>query len=631
MTLLQRSSLIREKCLLLFSGMFVVSSLCSTAAIGCHSYPRDDGRRVAVIPHVQSFEKKKQEYPDTEVVLTTENRVDKIVLSSDRKRLILETRHEIPEKSSETQTETLLGVELWNIEFADARPELFSNKDKYLVGTTSGLASFDEKGERLFWLDQEANPNFLQSMSKDLRNSVVRGAALDVARPLDASDNWVEQSSLRPLPLYLPWDEDEEEYEENAFHTDVVNNDHATKEERNEVDPVNISVQSLEINVEKDELQPLTEMFSAVEEEHGELPNSEGNTSASLENHYLEEEKHTEPPSSTSDIHIVSEETSDQPYVNVVKTKPLESDTLLLLNPENNDLSEAKVKRLKTSLVTKNAEDVWLSPSSKWLVCHTASETEELPNSYPPTSTPEKQKNDESGAECESESISFDWGLVPVRDRRRVVRFPKTIKMTFDSSTSAEEIRGRVIDVLAVSDAEDLVATLVEELSQNPRYKIVVWDLNVALKVDLEKAKTPLQAIEVSQIALPYPISRKYCKFSPSGKSIAARIDPHYVTVWQSTNGRLIVEIGEHSGVVHDFEFSPSETKMVVGTGDVVGQVFLWEIRKGVAFQILDNFSHNVKSIDAVAFSSNERFVYFANDLGEIRRWDIRPKIQTFD
>ena len=120
---------------------------------------------------------------------------------------------------------------------------------------------------------------------------------------------------------------------------------------------------------------------------------------------------------------------------------------------------------------------------------------------------------------------------------------------------------------------------------------------------------------------------------SPSGKSFAARVGPHYVSVWQSTNGRPIVELGEHAGIVHDFDFSPSETKMAVGTGDSdsYGEVFLWEIRKGVAFQVLDSFPHSVKSVDAVAFSSNDRYVYFATDLGEIRRWDIRPKVKRFD
>ncbi len=636
MTLPLHASVIRRECLLLFSRLFLILSLCSTFFIGCHSYPWDSERRSAVIPNVQSFEKKKQDAPETEVILTVENRVNKIALSSNRKRLILETRRGVPEESNrvETPTSSMLGVELWNIEFADARQELFSKGNKFLVGTTSGLAAFDEKGERVFWLNQEANPIFLQSMSKDPCNSVIRGAELEGAASLEASDNWVEQPSLRPLPLYLPWKEDEEECEENAFRTDVDFNDLAVEEIQNEIESVDIGVQSLKRDGKTDELQRLSEVFPTSDENHGNLSNAVEKKSEPLEGQLLVEEeleKHSESPNPASEAKIVNGDISDQPYVNVVMTKPLESDAFLLLNPENNDSSGSDVKHLKTSLVTKDAEEVWLSSSSKWLVCHTANETEELPDSSQTFLSSENRGGNEVGTERESEPYSLEWALVPVRDRKRVVRFPDIIQMTFDSSTSDEEIRGRVIDVLAVSDAEDLVATLVEELSQNPRYKIVIWDLNVALKVNLEKVRTPLQAIEVSQIALPYPISRKYCKFSPSGKSIAARIDPHYVTVWQSTNGRLIVEVGEHLGVVHDFEFSPSETKMVVGTGDAVGQVFLWEIRKGVAFQILDNFPHNVKSIDAVAFSSNERFVYFANDQGEIRRWDIRPKVQAFD
>ena len=616
-TQFKHSSAVREGYLSISSVILAVFFLLLPFLGGCHTSLRDGGRRAAFIPNVQPFEKKKNEPLDTEVVLTVEDRVDKIVLSADRKRLILETRHETPAAidATESQADAPLSVELWNIEFADARPEIFSKKDNYLVGTISGLASFDEKGERLFWVDQEANRMVVQSGRKALDDSVVRGAPIDDAQFLESNDDLLKKTALRPLPLYLPWDDEENESPEETI---VFGGD--------------FLVQPSVRETEDDQLQRAATTVPSSDEESGELPDLSDIVSTSPDAQSIVDGKNesieNDPVSQINDIEA---EVSDQPYVNVVMTKSLESDALLLLNAENSHPLNSEIKRLKTSLVTKNAEDVWLSSSAKWLVCRATRETEPEPGSLNPPLSTEDQKNGETGDESAPEPYSLEWALVPVRDRKRVVRFPQTVKMTFDSSTSDEEIQGRVVDVLAVSDAEDLVATLVEELSQNPRYKVVIWDLNVALTVDLEKALTPLRAIEVSQIALPYPVLRKYCKFSPSGKSFAARVDPRYVSVWQSTNGRPIVELGEHLGVVHDFEFSPGETKMVVGTGDDIGRVFLWEIRKGVAYQILDDFSDSVKSIDAVAFSSNERFVFFANDLGEIRRWDIRPKVKAFD
>ena len=207
--------------------------------------------------------------------------------------------------------------------------------------------------------------------------------------------------------------------------------------------------------------------------------------------------------------------------------------------------------------------------------------------------------------------------------------------MTFDSSTSDEEIFGRIVDVLDVSDKEDLVATLVEEIiptgsarggdaNLNPRYKIVVWDLKVAKTVDLDKAKKPLRAIEISQIATPSAVERRFCKFSPSGKTIAARIEPKYLAVWQSVSGRPIVELGEHKNPIQTFAYAPGETKMIVGTGGANARLVLWEIRKGVVYRTLDDATPGAKTIDAATFSNDEASVYFANNVGEIKRWNIR-------
>ncbi|MBP5620775.1 MAG: hypothetical protein J6X44_02040, partial [Thermoguttaceae bacterium] len=250
--------------------------------------------------------------------------------------------------------------------------------------------------------------------------------------------------------------------------------------------------------------------------------------------------------------------------------------------------------------------------------------------------------------------LESEWSLVLLRDRNRVVKFPSSVKMTFDNSPSYEDVKGKIVDVLDVSDEGDLVATLVEEqfstiqqetpidltnpgapavlhnastaITNVPRYKIVIWDLNVARTVDLAKAKKPLTAIEVSQISIPAPIPRKFCKFSPGGERFAARVEPRYITIWQSANGRLSMELGEHDDIVQDFAFAPRTAKMIVGVGGKRAKLSLWEIRKGVVLRTLDDAIDHATSIDAVSFAFDERHVYFANNFGEVKRWDVRAQ-----
>ena len=306
--------------------------------------------------------------------------------------------------------------------------------------------------------------------------------------------------------------------------------------------------------------------------------------------------------------------------------------------------------RLKISEAAKGAESVWLSPNARWIVGRVG-------------------RNEETGAPDENDAVAQDgerltvgeWALTLRRDRRRVVRFPKSVKMTFAESTSNETIEGRVVDVLAVSPAGDLVATLVEETPPNgeetegeevggkggielsvvgeltddadfngrsdfiPRFKIVIWDLSVPETVEWEKAKKPLQALEVAQIAVSGPVSRRFCRFSPNGQIFASRIDPRYISLWQAANGRLLVELGEHRDDVADFAFSPNGMKMAAATG-LGARVVLWNIRKGAAHRTLRETSEEVESIDAVAFSPDGGSVYFANNLGEIKRWNARAE-----
>lgn len=649
-------------------------------------------RNAAFIHPVPTVEREAEEGPETELVLNVDERVEKISLSPNLKRMVIETR--IGDLASgglyhdSDQQNLPLRVELWNVEFADARPEIFSNENKFLIKSYSNAVAFDEEGDRIFWIDQETRGLLAQSPSYYLQNSVVRGASLEEAPSPDeyVSNVSPETSSLRPLPLYLPWDDAgnssaTERQLETSARTDRLPHDSSISETDdtttlpsaesailNDADPA-VPDQSTELvsssqidnpKLEGDNL-PLSTCELSPSEKKAEATNydilSDETPFAKTQTPDIEQDSEQQSDVvfvNTPDLEDFREpEQVEKPEINVVMTKPLESERFILMNSEGVDEANSDIKHMKTAVETKNAEVVWISPNSKWLVCNASNDhaqgvefnassaekpVEESDKDAQVAPSEAKTTNDEANTGKESPTSdpwSRDWALVPVRDRKRVVRFPETVKMTFDSATSNEEIQGRVVDVLAVSDAEDLVATLVMEMventSQEPRFKIVIWDLNVALTVNLDKAILPLRALEVSQIAIPYPIARRYCKFSPSGKSFAARIDPKYISVWQSTNGRPIVDLGENPGVVQDFEFSPGETRMAVGVGGPSAQVVVWEIRKGIPCLYLDNLPLDVKSIDAVAFSRNERFVYFANDIGEIRRWDIRPKVKLFD
>ncbi|MBQ5789959.1 MAG: hypothetical protein IIW01_06690, partial [Thermoguttaceae bacterium] len=121
------------------------------------------------------------------------------------------------------------------------------------------------------------------------------------------------------------------------------------------------------------------------------------------------------------------------------------------------------------------------------------------------------------------------------------------------------------------------------------------------------------------------PVSRRFCRFSPNGQIFASRIDPRYITLWQAANGRLLVELGEHRDDVSDFAFSPNGMKVAAATG-LGARVVLWNVRKGAAHRTLRETSEEVASIDAVAFSPDGGSVYFANDLGEIKRWNARAE-----
>jgi len=321
---------------------------------------------------------------------------------------------------------------------------------------------------------------------------------------------------------------------------------------------------------------------------------------------------------------------------NVVLTKELGSPSF----PSKDESSvestpkETVVKHLKTDDEIKRASRVRLSPNARWLIYRSLKNGSNAPeqSAKAPNSTPEDAKVE----------FLYDvptWRLVYVPERKRVVSFPDTVKMTFDASTSDEKIEGRVVEILDVSDEGDLVATLVEELPQetqitekkeavsagstnwSPRYKIVIWDLQVARTVDLEKKRGAFCALEVSQIPLKIPVAPRDCHFSTDGKVLAAKVEPRSISVWQTANGRLKGEFWEDDGYIRDFALASNGMRLVAGVGNKEAELILWDVRTCV---VQENFRFpGLKSIDAVTFFNSDADVLFVDSEGAVKRWNV--------
>ena len=561
----------------------------------------------------------------TETALCVDGRVDRMEIAKNSKRILVELRDfdDCPEdaysnffasggrRTSDGGEAGTSCVELWNVEFLEARREAFDAAREDVVGA----ATFDENGTRVFWTTREVERNGTfaaspggASQAADAATTGFSGFATASARKganFDGGVGGATENKVAQVAATIP-----------AETTDWATGNAVYLWENSENDGV------------------------------------------------------WRPAART----VLATRAFEKPDATTALTE-----------------GGANATRLKISEEAKSAEGVWLSPNARWIVGRGAVNAFE----------PETGENGElaTAAQDASTASGGEWALTLRRDRRRVVRFPESVKMTFSESTSTETIEGRVVDVLAVSPAGDLVATLVEETAPScgaptknsvgevarggeeseigqterfanvsatkeddefedaeenceeygereeyvdyegaaesedaglpgrvdfiPRFKIVVWDLSVAETVDWEKAKKPLQALEVAQIAVSGPVSRRFCRFSPNGQILATRVDPRYITLWQAANGRLLVELGEHQNDVSDFAFSPNGMKVAAATG-LGTRVVLWNIRKGAAHRALDETAPGVDSIDAVAFSPDGGSVYFANNLGEIKRWNAR-------
>ena len=611
----------------LLSTLLTVFCCVALIALGCNGRLRGH-TRCCLLPNrqqdVEIAEKAVSAAHSPDLILTVDDRVANITLSHDSKRMILETRleNEKDDSSLDQSVASSYGVEIWNIEFGVARPEAFTSAMPYLVASELGSAAFDEEGGRVFWAGQEMRKIVASRTNALSTNAVVRGANFDE----NANAN---RNSSQPLYLARSPEELAPSEPKNPLHPLFLD------DEINSSDAFPNASASLYVELQDypDDNQPSVEQPEIIN------PKSDLNSGGSK----------TQPP-----FHSVRD------VENVLLTKLFDANGLIMSSQALSKNVDLSAKRMKIADETRYADMVRLSPSARWIICETPTvgvspyqliqlsdggKSRKTPQETEIEGEAEKESENNEGSAKIAESIPepYDpnWALIPLRDRKRVVRFPETIKMTFDSSTSDEEIFGQIVDVLDVSDQGDLVATLVEEKEKrqkgvdtremnvgangSPRNKIVIWDLQVAKTVDFDKAKKPLRAIEVAQIAIPFPIDRRFCKFSPSGKMFAARVEPKCVSIWQSANGRHICELGDHTGVVRCFAFAPGETKIVVGTGSNSARVELWEIRKETLYRSLEDDAYDAKSIDAVAFSNDERYVYYANDVGEIKRWNTRP------
>ncbi|MDO5309527.1 MAG: WD40 repeat domain-containing protein [Planctomycetia bacterium] len=586
----------------------------------------------------------------------------------------------------------LVAVELWNIEFADPRRETFAydrasiatNLQAVAFDKTGKRLFWSDKEVRAGLLAQQS-----QYTTANDDKYIIRGASYDqlhvgryyasVPQNNDEDNNDV---TFMPVPYHAPLASQHNapsSLNENDF-PDLNELFQPTESEINAPDangylemaaipsdvttrlpyiPAQGTSQTLPENapgipwgnqtlddyptltqndVEEQTLDPLATNDELILQEEDANPDASEEQTAQeqeQESAQVEEQEESEQTEETiqvdpRDVMTLQEFESMESLQNVVLTKSLASTASLFMVPRNNAATlDDAVKHIKTAPEMKAANAIWISQGSQWIVCRGNQDADDMIQNLKQLDQ-KVNRPEENAKSTETQKVEYNpnWALVSLRDRKRVVRFPLNVKMTFDASASDDEISGQIVDILDVSDAGELVATLVEEypensLNQSPRYKIVIWDLNTPTNVPLEKAKQPLMAPEVAQIAIAAPITRRFCKFNHDGSIIAARVEPKYVSMWQAANGKLVAELGEHRDVITDFDFAYGESKLAVATSAGVARVVLWEIRKGIVLKTLDD-SYDSKNAVAVAFTNDNQYVYFANDLGQIKRWAIK-------
>lgn len=216
------------------------------------------------------------------------------------------------------------------------------------------------------------------------------------------------------------------------------------------------------------------------------------------------------------------------------------------------------------------------------------------------------------------------WELIDLTDPKKRVVFPDACE-TEDGKKEIDVSR-----VLTFSPDGELVAVLLapseaERVSRNQT--IAIWDLSTARKIPLNKAKRlPLEALYVSEFAIRDSMAGRIAVFSPDGRMIAVRNKRNYVGIWQTAGGRMLSEFGEHRQPVTALKFSPSNTKLAVGTGEATGRIVLWDVRKGTILRTYDDPEKKGKKVTAVEFSPDGNLVYFGNDRGSVKQWEYQAQ-----
>ncbi len=524
-------------------------------------------------------------------VMNAGAQVKRIKVSKNLSRLIIEKENIYPQDDSLCPSSYT--AELWNIEFNEARTEDFGENKSTICSAVTNMAAFSTKGERLFWIE-----NF-QNSSNFPEEQVVRGMSQEEV--VQTFSPIIEE--LPTPPLYLPWNVTKES---NPVSSDNLSPLHTDKTE----DSFKTTMQETENNG-NDPLQTSTNNSSSLGSsspaESTDSVESSGGSQDSQSN-----DPNTLPELFTNEGHTVS--------TRLLETNPLQTDY-------SYQKKLAKTFKLKIPEEVKNSTEVWLSSDAQWLVCR-----QPMSNSLnpPPLNTPSEDSNRDSkepqSSPQENGEVSQEWLMVPIQETQRVIRFPEPIPLSSDEFPSPPPVEGRIKDILAVSNTEDLVATLVEAKSptsqSKPIHKIVIWDLHVGKTVDLQKAKKPLKAIELSQISISGSISRQKCKFSASGKLFATINDSTSLSIWQSTNGRQITEIGEHNETITDFDLFPNEMEVAIASVGISPEITIWDIRNGAKLQeFLENTSAP-RPISSITIPCDQ-IIFFVTDDGEVKRCNL--------
>lgn len=214
------------------------------------------------------------------------------------------------------------------------------------------------------------------------------------------------------------------------------------------------------------------------------------------------------------------------------------------------------------------------------------------------------------------------WELVDLTEPKRVLIFPK--------DKTIPNARGpiTVVKIIDISPDGSLVATeyVDSDRTDSEKKSIAIWDLKAPRSVPLNEAVLPLTPLFVTSFYVNEPSIRPLGRFSPSSSSIAFRSKEDCVAVYQSANGALLAELGEHGRKISALDFAPTVPSLAVGLEGEQGTLFLWDIRKG---KILRSRSDRPEdeatgTITALTIVPDGTLVQYGTSHEMIRQWDIR-------